>query len=296
MKYNFSVIIPNKNNIILLERLLKSIPVRDDLEIIIVDDNSDHGVLNQTNYPGIKRPNTSVIFTTEGRGAGYARNQGIKYAKGKWLLFADSDDFYNVGAFDELSKYIESDIDVLYYNVNSVDSESLLPGNRDKHFDEYINLYLSGKDKYGENMRFRRWEPWNKMIRRKFIDQYNLRFDEIPRCNDMVFSLLTSLYANKFEIIDTQIYCVTSNPASITRTKIKKNVFWHCFICEMKKNAIYDLVHHKAWKSIYLFLTLCLLKNNGILQTFDYYTMLYKRREELKEIISLFKSNIMIRL
>ena len=293
MEYNFSVIVPNRNNKILLERLLMSIPIRDDVEIIIVDDNSDHDILNETNYPGIGRPNTHVIFTTEGKGAGYARNQGIKHAKGKWLLFADSDDFYNTGAFDVLSKYIESDIDVLYYNVNSVDSESLRQSNRNKHFDEYINLYLSGKDKSGDNMRFRRWEPWNKMIRRRFVDQHNLRFDEIPRCNDMIFSLLTSLYTDKFEIIKTQIYCVTSNPTSITRTQIKKNVFWHCFICEMKKNVIYDLVHHKAWKSVYIFLTLCLLKNNGICQTMDYYIMLYKKRNELKEIITLFKTNIM---
>ena len=37
---NFTIIIPHKNIPHLLERLIKSIPVRDDLEIIVVDDHS----------------------------------------------------------------------------------------------------------------------------------------------------------------------------------------------------------------------------------------------------------------
>lgn len=289
MDYNISVIIPNKNNVSLLERLLKTIPIREDLEIIIVDDNSDSSILNKYNYPGIKRQNTNVIFTTKGYGAGYARNIGMSHAKGKWLLFADSDDFYNKDAFTELARYIDSTADVIYFNINSVDTNTLQPSNRDKNFQKYIDLYLSGKDKNGDNIKYRRWEPWNKMIRRDFVISHKIQFDEIPRCNDMIFSLRVSLYAKHIEVLNTKIYCVTTNQQSITKSKIKKEVFWHCIICEMKKNYIYKQLNHNSWRSLYIFITICLLKNNGILETLSFYYMIIKRRKELKKILQMFK-------
>ncbi len=42
---NFTVIIPHKNLPLLLDRLINSIPIRDDLEIIVVDDGSDEDVV-----------------------------------------------------------------------------------------------------------------------------------------------------------------------------------------------------------------------------------------------------------
>lgn len=43
---NYSIIIPHKNSAGLLQRCLDSIPQRDDIQIIIIDDNS----LNIKNY------------------------------------------------------------------------------------------------------------------------------------------------------------------------------------------------------------------------------------------------------
>ena len=41
MDYNYSVIIPHYNIVPLLERCLKSIPDREDIQIVVVDDNSN---------------------------------------------------------------------------------------------------------------------------------------------------------------------------------------------------------------------------------------------------------------
>ena len=41
MSYNYSIIIPHKNIPELLQRCLDSIPKREDIQIIVVDDNSD---------------------------------------------------------------------------------------------------------------------------------------------------------------------------------------------------------------------------------------------------------------
>ena len=289
---NLSIVIPTKNSTSLLERCLASIPVRSDIEVIVVDDNSDPHIVDFRTYPGLNRLNTHVFFTKENRGAGYARNIGVQQAQGKWLLFADSDDFYVEHAFDILSKYIDDDIDIIYFNVSSVDTITLQPASRNKDFQKYIDLYLTGKDCNGENIRFRKWEPWNKMIRRQFIIDHSIKFDEIPRCNDMIFSLLSSLYSNRFKIINDVVYCVTVNPNSITNSKIDKNTFFYCIICEMKKNYIYKLLKHNTWRSKYIHITICLLKNNGLFRTLCYYFSVLKRHKEIKYNINSFKESL----
>ena len=103
---NYSIIIPHKNIPDLLTRCVNSIPQRGDIQIIVVDDNSDQAYLDI--FPSFYRSDLEVIFTKEGRGAGYARNIGLKRAKGKWLLFADADDYYTGGFLDVLDKYKET--------------------------------------------------------------------------------------------------------------------------------------------------------------------------------------------
>ena len=50
MEMNFTIIIPHFNTPTLLLRLINSIPEHDDLELIIVDDNSDPTVVDFDNF------------------------------------------------------------------------------------------------------------------------------------------------------------------------------------------------------------------------------------------------------
>ena len=89
--FSYTIIIPHKNCPDLLKRCVDSIPVRDDVQIIVVDDNSD-----EDKKPSIERKGMEVVLldASSSKGAGRARNVGLKHAKGKWLLFADADDYY----------------------------------------------------------------------------------------------------------------------------------------------------------------------------------------------------------
>ena len=113
--YKFTIIIPHKNIPHLLQRCLYSIPKRDDLQVIIIDDNSDPEIVDFENFPGIGEDNIEVVFTKEDKGAGYARNIGLKFAKGEWLLFADADDFYNYCINDILDRHINSSCDIILF-------------------------------------------------------------------------------------------------------------------------------------------------------------------------------------
>ena len=81
----FSIIIPHRNSVNTLPRLFNSIPDRDDLEIIVVD-NSPVPLKREQ----ITTTRTFNLYYSEpNRGAGGARNVGIEQAKGKWFIFAD---------------------------------------------------------------------------------------------------------------------------------------------------------------------------------------------------------------
>lgn len=118
---NYSIIIPHKNIPNLLQRCLDSIPNREDVQIIVVDDNSDPNIVDFDKFPGLNRSNVEVIFTKEGKGAGYARNTGIKYVKGKWLLFSDADDYFSENVNRLFDDYENSVMDVIYIPYKTID-------------------------------------------------------------------------------------------------------------------------------------------------------------------------------
>ena len=62
MDFIYSIIIPHKNIPKLLQRCLDSIPERDDVQVIIVDDNSDPAIVDFEHFPGLQRKNTIVVF------------------------------------------------------------------------------------------------------------------------------------------------------------------------------------------------------------------------------------------
>ncbi len=212
IKYSF--IIPHKNTPDLLQKCIDSIPIRDDIEIIVVDDNSDPDIVNFKSYPGRERRDVTAVFTKEGKGAGYARNIGLTKAIGKWCLFADADDYYSDNFISVLDNELDDKIEILYFNVFS--PYTPLTG-RVKRIQRLYSLYDSSKD---ENIiRYGLWTPYNKVISRNMIMQNGLRFDEITIGNDAMFGLKVSETANKIKIIFDQLYCITNQPGSITFMK-----------------------------------------------------------------------------
>ena len=159
---NYSIIIPHKNIPHLLSRCLDSIPQREDIQIIVVDDNSEEMYLGALS--DLKRPDTEFIFTKESKGAGYARNVGLKRAVGKWLLFADADDYYTDNFLNALDKYRDTDMDIVYFCIKSI------PDSFCEHINGNIRRYLNNKTTLEEDhLRLEWWEPWNKLFRREYI-------------------------------------------------------------------------------------------------------------------------------
>lgn len=144
MEYTFSIIIPHFDIPDLLMRCLKSIPVSKDIQVIVVDDNSPDADTYLERYPELSRPYLEFIRTTKGGGAGYARNIGLDHATGKWLLFADADDFFVEDMYDIISSNTDSKADVIYFKKESVLSENIFQKtDRCIYIDRMINNYLN---------------------------------------------------------------------------------------------------------------------------------------------------------
>lgn len=263
-KYTYTFIIPHKDTPILLYRCLSSIPQRKDIQIIIVDDNSQKENLKDI-QEHISGNNIEIITLDHSKGAGYARNVGISKAKGKWLLFTDADDFYLDNFIFILDKYKNSDNDILYFSVCSIDSITLKPANRAKDYDYFISLYDKNIPNSADYIKYKKWEPWNKMLSHKFILKHNIKFEEISKCNDMIFSILSSYYAKDITIIPDKIYCVTYNNNSITYRKTSSNAFIDSIIANKKKNFMMEYIGRKNWKESILKKHLYYLKKEGIL-------------------------------
>lgn len=211
----YSIIIPHHNVPTLLERCVNSIPQRDEIQIIVVDDNSVNNDTYLEKYAFLQRKNLIFIPTFEGRGAGYARNVALTKAEGKWLLFADADDFFVSNFMDLLDEYYDTQADVVFFNIKSVFSDDVTKeGGRDKAKQKLFDDYYTNRD---DNLfRLNYPEPWGKMVRHEMIKKHHIKFDETRVANDYYFSTQVGCLARTIQVVDKPLYIVTLRPNSLS--------------------------------------------------------------------------------
>lgn len=90
----FTIIVPIYNAEENAERLLTRLRqlTYEDYEVLLINDGStdrSKEILEE----GIKGDSRFQLITTKNQGPGLARNEGIKRASGKYVLFFDADDY-----------------------------------------------------------------------------------------------------------------------------------------------------------------------------------------------------------
>ena len=222
----FSIIIPHYNTPKLLQRLLDSIPERSDVEIVVVDDNSSPEVVDFVNFPGYNRHNTRIIFDKKGGYGGYARNIGIDHAKGEWLLFADSDDYFTYCLSDVLDEFqrVNSHVDIIFCKACSLDSTYYYNTHRSDRLNSLIDRFQTHKAYAEKQLRFMFGEPWAKFVRREMVDRFKIRFEERSIHNDTAFSYLVGYHSREVAVCMKAVYCITDRIGSVSKqlTESKK--------------------------------------------------------------------------
>lgn len=213
---DFSIIIPHYNIPEMLERLLKSIPQKDNIEVIVVDDKSDKDLeklllLKSTN------PNVTFCDNTLQKGAGNSRNVGLRQAKGKWILFADADDYFTEDFYEIVSEHINDKADIVFFSPTSVDIDSGLTSGRHIEFCKILKRYVDNPTKKNElSLRYELVAPWSKLISHDFLVKHNIQFENTLVANDVMFCRKLGLYAEHIEVYEENIYVIVSREGSLT--------------------------------------------------------------------------------
>lgn len=126
-----SVIIPAYNQQDLVIKAIESIPKRNDIEIIVIDDGStDNTWNNLLDYMNINSSymNLIVLYNGENKGVAYTVNKGYDLAKGEYVVLLGSDDYFYTEKFEEIIKELDG-TDLVYFNlqVNNGDVWRLTP-------------------------------------------------------------------------------------------------------------------------------------------------------------------------
>ncbi|WP_234495046.1 glycosyltransferase family 2 protein [Vibrio maritimus] len=122
----FSVVIPAYNSENTIERALDSVlyqvPIGVKIEIIVVDDCSHDNTLTLVRNVQLKLESAPELTLTllkneKNMGASYSRNKGLSIAKGDYILFLDSDDYFAHNKISRISDIVTSqDVDFLFHS------------------------------------------------------------------------------------------------------------------------------------------------------------------------------------
>ncbi|MDR0895468.1 MAG: glycosyltransferase family 2 protein [Prevotellaceae bacterium] len=227
----YTIIIPHRNIPQLLQRCLDSIPYREDVQIIIVDDNSDPEMVDFNAFPGAERKGVEIVYTREsricrgengkgyftkkGKGPGYARNVALQKAQGKWIVFADADDFFYEGMLQILDAWKDSKYDIVFFDFASIDAETL-----ERCVEtEYIKAYPF------EIWRYIVWVSWSKLIRSELIRSHSLAFDERWGADDVMFNIRCGMHARTVAKSSALLYHYVVRGSSISKSTDYDYVF-----------------------------------------------------------------------
>ena len=127
-----SIYIPCYNDGEFLPRTLNSIPVRDDIEVILVDDGStDNSLQIMREFKSQSKLKVRIISCDENQGISYANNIGIDSCKGEYFYLIDADDYLYTEEFNKALDELDG-TDIVY--VNAITNENaILKPNENNH-------------------------------------------------------------------------------------------------------------------------------------------------------------------
>ena len=210
-----SVIIPMYNAENFIAQCLGSVlnQTFKNFEVIVVDDcSTDRSVEIVDAF--VKRHGDPPVHVIRCRknsgGAGAPRNVGIRFSRGKYLAFIDSDDLFTPTALEEFYTIAEqTGADVLHGERYFISEQLnvINPGSRliavSMEVGPYVNKVERLTDDIGERINlFARgrlfWLVWQKFFRRDFITANDLQFPAFRIGEDLAFSFFCMCLAKNY--------------------------------------------------------------------------------------------------
>ena len=198
-----------------LERCINSVYDQDidesKFEIILVNDGSPDNSVEVATLMTKNRTNVKII-SQKNKGLGGARNTGIDYAQGDYLLFLDSDDYLKENSLKNIvTLAIENKLEILEFGAIGVSEKGHEVYRNSKSTDTVVSGF-----EYLDNINYMN-SACNKLYALSFLNKYALRFKERIFIEDFEFNTRAFYYAKKVQAIANILGCFVQTANSITR-------------------------------------------------------------------------------
>lgn len=199
-----------------------------DIEVIVVDD----GAKDRSGEICDKIASTDSRFRVvhkENEGLGFARNTGLEYVSGNYVVFIDGDDFLEPNMIETLMKYqkdTNSDMIICgfkrYIDDNQIKDISKISEpisfEGDEEIMKKILCPIIGNDAPKECNDGREMCVWTNLYSMKLIKQYDLKFvsERVYLSEDFFFNIPYIKHSKKITMIPECLYNYRYNPASLS--------------------------------------------------------------------------------
>lgn len=227
MRSFVSVIVPVYNVEQYIGNCLESIIRQsfDNIEIIVVDDGSTDRS-GQICDAYAEKDSRIIVKHKENGGAADARNIGISFANGEYVVFVDADDYIHddfISTVVTIAETKKADIVVTDFSLFKDEKECIAISLSDSELDDA--LVLSEKQLYDdefvkrETVRFT--VPWGKICKRKLYDGILYPKGKTNEDTHTTWKLMER--ANRVVYLKKPLYFWRENPNSVTRSEFKRS-------------------------------------------------------------------------
>lgn len=207
MRPLISVIMPVYNTGAFLDRSISALlkQTLSQIEIICINDGSQDDSLARLKAFA-NQDSRIVIIDQPNQGPGAARNQGLMKARGKYIMFCDSDDWYAPEMCQEMLHAIEkTGTDAAMCDTHVIDE---FPGM--KRMDDISCYFLRQKGliKLNEPRQKRKINVllWCKIFKKELIDRYHILFPEGLYHEDDAFIFAYMTVAKDIFLLNKKLY------------------------------------------------------------------------------------------
>lgn len=283
-KIILSVIIPVYNSEKYIKRCIESVVVNTDIRIecIVIDDGSTDNSLSISK--DIEKINRKVrVFTKDNGGVSSARNLGLEKAKGKYIAFIDSDDYFHNGwdkiVFEDI--FNENKSEFIIYSHSMLYNDGMIKdigiGLDEKNLSNIKELDRLLFTTYVMN------SCWAKIYVREILDKNNIRFDvNLKIGEDAKFVLQYRRYINKIRFSNWSIIVKLDNlNSTMYLTEYKKNIADNYSIFILRKEYAKEIAPEYLNQVTVQYLKAI----TGVMRTIAYEKKLIESRIIYKDII-----------
>lgn len=219
-----SIVVPVYNTEKYLSTCIDSIlnQTYNNLQLILVDDGStDNSILicrqyefNNQKVKFIEKPHTGLINT---------RKVGLQYADGEYIVFADSDDWYEATALEVMSQYMEDECDMVvagYIRYVDAENKSIVRNNlkngyykfKDLKKEVFYNMMFDMKNNGPDIIQSVCSKIFKKDI---LLSCYDNVYEDITLGEDAIITYQYILKCKKIYILDDALYYYRQNVQSM---------------------------------------------------------------------------------